>query len=504
MGNYANFSNFDFSGGMDNAIGSLVSPDNECRLIVNGELEQIGPIHKIRGYEKRGEIVNNGYEILGSMAGVKSDGTIKQIVIADGETSADAYTFNPINGQWTPHGLSLSTGARAEFEYFLDGFFMVNFEDATRWNNYIQWFTTTNVTNAPKAKYIKQYLSRIYLAYVSYDGNTYPSRVVYSNLPDDSTNPMTISWNNSENYFDVDSDDADVIRGLDVNANRLLIFKEKSLHRYDTNTRYRVPGAPGTTSNRSIVTMLGYTIYLNKDGLWIYDGTTSRKISRKIDYIIKGMSTKNIYSACAWQKGDKYFLYAGDIDNEEDDIKIEKCLIEYDVPKNAFTVRSIPIEITTFHTLRDDRSSFTYNDATVTYNDANVTYNGLLSAEDRIYCGTKDGKVYHFDYGNSFDGADIPFIVETKDYYLNYPAIYKLFQKVFIFVSSKKAVTVQFKIDDGRWKTLGRVTSKNSELVFPSGCRGKKIRFRLLESGSGERFSFDGFDIYFTLQTLLK
>lgn len=502
MENYANFENFDYSAGINQAIGRLVASDNEVSLIVNGELEQIGPIHKTRGYEQRGDDVNDGYEILGNVAGIKSDGTQKQIVVADDAAESDAYTFNPINGAWTKHNLSLTSGARAEFEYFLDGFFMVNFEDTTRWNNYVQWYTDTNVTNAPKAKYIKQYLSRIYVAYVTYDGSTYPSRVVYSDLPTGS--PLTIAWNNADNYFDVDSDDGDVIKGLDTNANRLLIFKENSLHRYDTNTRYKVPGAPGTTSQRSIITIQGATIYLHQSGIYLYDGDTSRKISRKIKDIIGGISTKNLVTASAWQKGDKYFLYVGDVDNPEENLEIDKCLIEYDIGKNAFTIRSLLIDPTCFHTYKDDRSQASYNEATLTYNDANTTYNALVSAEERVYCGTLDGKVYHFDTGNSFDGTDIPFLIETKDYYLGYPALYKLFQKVHVFVNSRKSVTVQFKVDEGRWKTLGRVKSEQDELIFPAGCRGKKVRFRIIESGSGDRFAFEGFDVYFSPETLIQ
>ena len=106
MENYANFENFDYSAGINQAIGRLVASDNEVSLIVNGELEQIGPIHKTRGYEQRGDDVNDGYEILGNVAGIKSDGTQKQIVVADDAAESDAYTFNPINGAWTKHNLS--------------------------------------------------------------------------------------------------------------------------------------------------------------------------------------------------------------------------------------------------------------------------------------------------------------------------------------------------------------------------------------------------------------
>lgn len=498
--NYYNKQYYDFSAGVNQAVSRLIMADNECVKIENGELEEIGAIHKVRGYVQRGSTVNSGYDILGICSAYKTDGTQKQIVITDGASNSDAYTYNPTTNEWTPHQLSLTTGAKAEFEYFLDGWFMVNFSDATRWNDFTQWYTTTNVTNAPKGKYIKLYLSRIYIAYCVSSGSTYPSRVIYSDLPDSGT----ISWNNSENYFDVDADDSDVIKGLAVNANRLLIFKENSLHRYDTNTRYKVPGCPGTVSQRSIANIQGWTLYLHTSGIWGYDGTTSQLISRKIQQIIDGISTKNLANACSWARKDHYYLYVGDIINNKTGLEIDKCLIDYDISKNAFTWRSLTYDPLIFSSYRDDRSELTYDSATTTYNDADTTYNALISTEERIYFGTTDGAVYQFDTGQTYDGSAITFVVETKDIYLTRPALYKLLQKVYIFVNSGKGITIQYRMDDGNWKTLGRVKKTQTELIFPAGSRCQKVRFRILESGTGQRFSFEGLDIYYTLEGLVE
>lgn len=498
---YQHEEHYDFSGGIQQAVGRVLTSDNEFPLCINGELETVGPVSKIGGYLQRGSTVNDGYNILGAIAGYKSDGTMKQIVFADNASDSDAYTYNTATDDWTAHHLSLSSGAKVETEYFLDGFFMVNFEDATRWNNYTQWYTTTNVTNAPKAKYIKLYAGRIYTAYVVDSGSTYTSRVIYSDLP--SGSPYTISWNNSENYFDVDSDDKDVITGLGVNSNTLLIFKENSLYRYNTNTLYKVPGAPGTISQRSVKDLQGMTMYLHSSGIYMYDGSTSTLISRKIKNIINGISTKNFVNASAYTKGDHYYLYVGDVENPAKGISIDKCEIDFDVAKNGFMIRSLVDEPTVFFEYRDDRSSVTYDDATLTYNSSDTSYNGLISNEQRVFFGTTDGKVYQLDTGNSFNGTDIPFSLETKDYYLGYPALYKLFQKIHVFVDGVRAITVQYKLDDGDWKSLGKVKKTQSELIFPAGARGKRIKFRILESSSGDRFAFEGFDLYFSIEGLI-
>lgn len=491
---------FDYSGGIQQSVGRIIASENEYPLLINGELATVGPVKKIKGCLQKGADVNSGYDILGAVAGYKSDGTTRHIVVADGASNSDAYTYNPTTNVWTPHLLSLSSGSKAEFEYFLDGFFMVNFTEATRFNNYAAWSTSTNVTSAPKARYIKLYLSRLYTAYVVDGGSTYTSRIIYSDLP--SGSPLSLTWNNAVNYFDVDPDDGDVIKGLSVNSNRLLIFKEKALYRYDTNTLYKVPGAPGTVSQRSIKELQGVTLYLHSSGIYLYDGSTSKLISRKIKDIIKGISTRSLSNACAYATGDHYYLYVGDVLNTEANINIPKCVIDYDISKNAFVLRSIHHEPTIYYVYRDSRSGVTYDDATITYSNAETTYNGLLNSEDRVFFGTMDGEVHQDNTGTSFNGDDIAFTLETKDYYLGYPASYKLFSKVIVFVNGVKSCTIQFKLDDGDWKTLGKITQTQTELDFPAGCRGKRVKFRVLESSQSDGFTFEGLDVYFSPEGL--
>lgn len=495
---------YDFSAGVNQSVSRLIKAENESEAIENGELASIGGVSKTAGYSQKGSDVKDGYAILGIVNGYKpSDGTRKHIVVANGAANSDAYTYNPITDTWTPHSLSLTAGAKAEFESFLDGFFMVNYSDATRWNDLTQWYTTTNVTNAPKAYYIKQYLSRIYLFYVSYDGSVYPSRCVYSDLP--SGSPMTIAWDNTNNYFDVATDDGDVAKGMEVNSNRLLLFKENSLYRYDTNTLYKVPGCPGTVSQRSVKNIEGWTLYFHSTGLWGYNGTESKLLSRRVVDIINGVSTNNWTSTCAWVEGDHYYVYLGDVKNTSVGLQISKCLLDYDIAKNAFTWRSLLHEPTVFCDFRDSRTGYTYDNATITYNSTGATYSGLLESSEatKAYFGDSSGAVFRFNSGKSYAGTAIPFKHETKDYYFNFPSLYKLFQKVYIFVDSRKGITIQYKLDDGDWATLGRVSSAQSELVFPTSARGKRIRFRVLESSSGDKFTFEGFDVYYTLEGLV-
>jgi hypothetical protein len=502
---YTEESHFDFSGGVDQSVGRLVMADNEVNWLENGETDLIGPISKVRGYTIRGTAVNNGYNILGMINAYRpSDGTQKQIVICDGASNSDAYTHDPINGVWTKNNLSLTTGSKAEFESFLNGFYMVNFTEATRFNDLNQWYTTTNVTNAAKAKYIKQYLSRIYLGYVVSGGTTYPSRVTYSDLPNGS--PLATTWNDSYNYFDVANDDGDTIMALEVNANRLLVYKHDSLYRYDTNTLYQVPGCPGTVSQRSVRNIQGHTLYLHDTGIWDYNGESSSLISRKIKDIIDGISTKSLANANAWVKTDHYYLFVGDVYNSKTGLTINKCLIDYDIAKTTFAWRSLNYNPLDWMTYPDDSSGVTYNNASLTYNDANTTYNSIQSSEEKLYFGSDAGSVYQFDTGRNANGLDIPFSLETKDYYLGYPAYWKLMEKVCMFhdYSGKGRIKLQAKLDDKDWITLSPDPKFPDWFIFPAGSLCQRIRFKVTESSSGDRFVFEGLDIYYMPQGLIR
>lgn len=479
--------------------------DNELNKIENGELTKIGRIDKIQGYSQWGTPVHTNYNILGMVNAIRaSDGTQKQIVIADGASNSDAYTFDPINNMWTPHHLGLTSGSKAQFELFLNGFYMVNFTDATRFNDLTQWYTTTNVTSAAKAKYIKLYLGRIYLAYVVSGGTTYPSKVTYSDLPNGT--PLQTTWNDALNFFDVDTDNGDVITGLEVNASRLLVFKQNSLYLYDTNTLQQLPGVPGTVSQRSVANIQGHTLYLHRSGVWDFTGSSSTLISRPIQDIIDGINAKNLLNTCAITQGDHYYLFLGDIYNPDTGLTIKACLLDYNIAFQAWTWRSLKDNPLCFIFYPDVSTNIMYDSPTLTYNDANTLYDGGAFGSDKLFFGSDLGSVFLFNQGGQMHGKNISVTIETKDYWLGYPAFFKLMQKVIVFnnYSGNGRLIVQAKADDQDWVTLNNTPKDTLEYFFPRGFLCRRVRFRILESSGGKPFAFEGLDAYFTATGLIK
>lgn len=110
-------------------------------------------------------------------------------------TDGDAYIYDSTyTPNWRRQWLGLTAGEKVETESFLDMLFVVNgLTDAPRTYNGIKtdltsWSTTTNVTDMPKAKYIKGGNGRLYLFNIALlIGGNFASRVWYSDLPKNNT-----------------------------------------------------------------------------------------------------------------------------------------------------------------------------------------------------------------------------------------------------------------------------------------------------------------------------
>ena len=412
---------------------------------------------------------------------------------------ADIYVFNPADNTWTPQYQNLSSGSKIEFCTFLNGVFSVNFDDATRYYNGTSWSKTTNVASAPKAKYIMNYNDRLYLAYIDVTGTTHNSRVIASSLPDTSYN---ITWDVSATgpWFDVSPLDGDVITGLGKNFNRLLIFKEKGLWKYDTNSLYQFPGAPGTQNNRSIQNVLDWTLYFNTSGVYGLQGDTVTNVSRAIKPIIDGVQSVNLDRICSYTSGDHYYLFLHDVINEEAGINIPNCLIDLDVARMRWTVQSLTDTPTVFGTYRNSRTEITYDDTNTEYDYVNQSYDGYTSAADFIYFGDDLGKVYQLDTSYDFDGATINSYFETINYYIAGIEKRCELQSLKIYTEKGRRCRFFYSIDGGDWKPIVRYEYRNGEIyyTFESGLVINHIKLKCVDNSTGDRPAIKGFDFFFT------
>jgi len=332
----------DLSGGVDAKTHPSLLQPNQFVKIINGDLDRVdGAISRRMGYEQEGNAVISGSSVLGLGNLAKPDGTHKIVAVC----GSDCYVYNSVTELWNAQSQSLTSAQKAEFRTYLDHLFMCNYSNDTRVYDGSTWSTSTNLSaasgspsGAPRAKFIEVYQNRVYLGNVVVQPNAYPSRVYRSSLPD---SDYEISWNTTEEtgeYFEVDTNDNDMIRGLGTNSNRLLIFKEYSMHTWDNYSRQKVQGAPGTTSHRSIVNIDEWTYYFNRDGVFRWNGGVAEFISKPVKPYTDGISAASSYGVCAGEKDKHYLLYIGEVDNTEAQIKESRILLDFDTTKERWSV----------------------------------------------------------------------------------------------------------------------------------------------------------------------
>ena len=289
--------------------------------------------------------------------------------------------------------------------------------------------------------------------------------------------PVTVSnasyWV-SGNFFPVGADDGDFITGFGENSDTLLIFKLFSLLFYTGSQLKQVKGAPGTSSQRSVINdRKGNTYYfhgsdLGITGIYRYNGVSSVKVSRAIDPFIQGMVTSNYDDVVAWEDGDELRFFIGDLTNNNEDISMTNAVASLNTTTGAWDVSQIADVIT-------------------------ASTKWVVSNVKNSYCGTSDDEILKMASGNSHNGTAIPAVVETG---IKYPSGSHI-QNEFLYVhgigKNCRGLRLSYKLwnkpedYDDRWWPLGEMREDLTEFEPTVKNRhGAGIQFRIEEDGSLE------------------
>ena len=149
--------------------------------------------------------------------------------------------------------------------------------------------------NMESAKYVALYNNYLFFANVVVDGTYYKTRVYWSDINN------TLSWS-AANWIEIAKNDGQEITGIKVLADRLVVYKTQSIYCLfftgDADIPFTLPGGGKTNSHvgcvapYSIQEVDNSHIFLNYDGLYIFDGNSSTKISYKLDYVFLNILSK--------------------------------------------------------------------------------------------------------------------------------------------------------------------------------------------------------------------
>jgi len=446
--------------GINRNASPFLAGDGEYAEAQNLVTNKVGVGIKTGDYTIKHAQITDNYDILGGIDFVRVDGTHTHVVACDGASNADLYVSS--GSAWTAQSQSLTAGSKVRMAYSptLDTLFAVNYEDATRSYNGSAWSTATNVTSAPKSKYIIVFGRRVYLLNCDVSATAYPSRAYRSSLVDSGS----ITWDTTYDWVVFD----DTITGVGKVGENMFVGCENSAYIFTlADEKYQV-STHGCISPDSITSYGKWVFWGDRDGMYAFDGSADTKISVPIQEYWDAIPEANITKIQAEVKGHHLYIYLGDI--TVDGQALANVLFDYDILQNDWNRMSLADEILDLHTY-------------------------VTSAGNALFFGNDDGEIFQLFSGEAQNGAVFTSFVETNWFYGSGPRYKDDFYELWGYGEKLSGLSVSYKVDDGEYKPMGEL--KGSTDVAKLKARGYRIKFLLSETSKNNLYELTRLDVGF-------
>lgn len=456
----------------------------EVLLAINVHGDRVGSLMKRPGYTIIGSTIGASQNILGLQPYYQAGAARRLLTLVNGVANASIYFST--GGAWTVIDAARDANALYEGEQFLNRVYFVGQDPDTNTfasNFFISGVAITtahsSLTDMPQARWIRRFKDLLYVGNVRSGGANYPSRVYYSNTPSGGN----ITWSTTR-FITVPEDNNEAITGLEVNADRLLIFKERSLYRWD-ESEIRYVADTGTTTGRSIRT-IGYQTFFysqNGAGIYVYSGGKPQLISQKIQPIIDGITQTTVDEVRAESDYDHYYLFVGTITVDlpaGDNISVSNAVIVYTVSTNSWYLYSFSDAVRSMARFVDDTNGF-----------------------DRFYFGNNNGEIFRLAYDTddvfSDDGDAISALVRYRTP-IGSPHQTKFVHKVWPLVDRAQGMSFRLRADDKDWRGQTQI-NRNAQPIPVDNIEGKVFDFEVSESSILAPFILNSFAFAVTQRT---
>lgn len=350
-------------------------------------------------------------------------------------------------------------------------------------------------TGLTRAKSTEVFFGRFLLANVTVSGVKYGSRIYWSY-------PGSIDRWWDADWADVERDDGQEITCIKALGDRLVIFKERSIHiaMYTGDTDVpivlaKTPSNVGCVARDSVQEVNNGLVFLSYDGLYYFDGSNSTKISDKLNYTFKYDVDHNRLEhaqATMYRSKNQYLISLSEASGSQNE-----CTYVWDYYTKGFT-RHRGLEVNAITTLN-------------------------YQNEERIYFVDSNGFAYRYDSGED----DYPLGIQTaiEAYYKTKWFTFgdlvtvksNLHSVVYLdFASSTLTLGYSFDFDDTDQYQISIPLSTGSETYdsptaiydtskyagsggFPyrvdMAGRGRTMRMSFYNNALGETFKISGFGI---------
>jgi hypothetical protein len=262
---------------------------------------------------------------------------------------------------------------KQDFDTFL-GYVLGTGKSAIPWQWLVTNSTASNMTvlsGLTGSQFIRKFQNYALMANVIVNGIRFPSRIYWSTI-------KSITQWDAADYLDVEKDDGNEITGLRVLGDRLVVYKNTSIYIVSFTGDADIPftlqksnSAVGCSAPYSIQDAENGHIFASFDGVYLFDGNNSYKMSDSINLV--------------WENVNK--------------AKFSECTSLYHRTKNTYWL-SMP------------KGSSLLNNMILTWNgflNAWSQYAGMSASslaiflvgnsEERPYFGDYSGYIYRADYG---------------------------------------------------------------------------------------------------------
>jgi hypothetical protein len=435
-----------FSGGINRKVSPLLARPDEAYTVRNIRLSKIGSIQKRLGYKQIGNVPDtNPVRFLYSYYKT-GDSPLRQLLRISG---SKFYYLNETTNTWVDATGSNTLNSSGDIDATTYANLVIICGAASsvlKWNG----STLSNLGGSPpNGNFIATFKDRVYIAK---DSTVYFSDVA---------NPE--SW--PPQSFNVGINDGDSITAIQPFFDSLIIFKHNSIWAFNVDTDNQplslkpLAYGIGCDSHKSVWIINGALFFASRKGIYVFSGRSPEKISYRVEDIFSQIANSSDF--VAWEDGDLYHLFVGQIDEHP------KCVLFYDSVLDYFGYDS----------------NMDVKSATTFINKDNVL---------KQYFGDSNGKVYvlwegYADKANpdGTGGEDIEMEYTSLLYQIGDPLKPLEFEEVGWRMSydAFTPITIEFSVNNSDWRrvaTAQKAISKDKTIqsVFPQGV---DFRFRIHE-----------------------
>lgn len=446
-----NFGIRDMSEAVIQRVDGSILPPNSVYLAVNFLFDDIlGQAVLRKGSTQIGAQIVDNKACLGLHIHITTSGTKVPLAVFNIAGDATATISKYTAGAWSNAQTGLTAGTKVRFETFLNTTMAINggstkyaTADGSTW---VTSLGNLDIANCPAGNLVKEFQDKVYVAGVSSNRD----RLYYSSTP----TAGAISWIAGNGFIDVEPEEgAGAITALAKVPGYLLVFKERSLKRWDTQSTY--PDSLidiGTPSQEAVVQARQSVFYFNKRGIFETVGGYPRKISRRIQDVIEAIPSNYYSTVSGGTDGDRVYFSIGDV--TVDGLTINNCVIAYSIDSQAWTMLSFPTEIRRWSK----------------YVDAN--------GDETIMAGDDDGNVWELLKGSQDGATDISYAIQYQEQELGSRGRIKDISNMIFYTNNARNCQASCRINgEGNFKPIG--TIDKNEKTISKDLKGRYFEIRM-------------------------